>query len=455
MKTAIINNSFLSDGSKRIDPSFHLSESIRLKEKLALSSYQTTNVGKESEDIFFGNIFTRIFVKDANHGIPYVTASDMTKSTIDSGKFLSKKQAEKLSRLMLDKGWILISCSGTLGNVVYTNDLFESKIATHDLIRIIPNNKNILEGYLYAYLASKYGYILLTQSGFGGVVKHISPEHITNIPVPIFPESKQQAIHDLIVEASNLRVEANKLLEEAVNYFDLEYAPKDNIMTKVFAKNMQDLSFSWASYNNNKECDVIMDKIEDNCISIDSIADNIFVPPMFKHIYLNKDNGNPFLTGSELTQTNPRYYRWLSPRGVKNIQDYKVSTGTLLLYKSGTTDGGILGNVFIVDDNLNGACLSDHVIRIKIKDIKMAYWSYAFLKSKAGIRLLQRLATGTMIPFITPKRLKEIKLPIPNDFYDDITLKISSYLSKKTEANNKETQAIQMVENEIESWQKY
>jgi restriction endonuclease S subunit len=55
----------------------------------------------------------------------------------------------------------------------------------------------MLSGFLYAYLASKYGYTLLTQSGFGGVVKHINAEHVANIPVPILPESKQQEIHNL------------------------------------------------------------------------------------------------------------------------------------------------------------------------------------------------------------------------------------------------------------------
>lgn len=218
MRTAVIQNKSLLD-SGRIDPSYHLSESIKLKKQLLGSPYTLSTIGEKSEDVFLGNIFTRVFVKDAEHGIPYIAASDMTKASIDSGKFISKNQAKKLKRLMLDSGWILISCSGTLGNVVYTNDLFKNTFATHDLIRLIPDDKKMPSGFLYAYLASKYGYTLLTQSGFGGVVKHINPDHVANIPIPLFPESKQKEIHNLIVESANLRVEANLLLKEAQEKF--------------------------------------------------------------------------------------------------------------------------------------------------------------------------------------------------------------------------------------------
>ena len=65
------------------------------------------------------------------------------------------------------------TCSGTIGNVIFTNSTFEGRIATHDLIRVVPDDSKMLKGVVYAYLSSKYGYCQLTQSKFGGVVKHI------------------------------------------------------------------------------------------------------------------------------------------------------------------------------------------------------------------------------------------------------------------------------------------
>ena len=160
------------------------------------------------------------------------------------------------------------------------------------------------------------------------------------------------------------------------------------------------------------------------------------------------------MTGSELTQYNLRFYRWLSPKGVKNINDYKVKEGTLLLYKSGTADGGILGQVFIADKKLDGCCLSDHVIRVVIDNKQEAYWTFAFLRSKGGIKMLQRLSTGTMIPFITPERLENVLIPKPDENINWISDCIKKYIDDSSKSKQLELEAIAMVEAEIEKWSK-
>ncbi|HNX88783.1 MAG TPA: restriction endonuclease subunit S [Paludibacteraceae bacterium] len=453
MKIAITKNSWLHGSDLRLDASFHLSEGRQAKNTIQMLSVEKQNLSKISLKIYNGARFKRVYVSDENRGIAFMGSSDMLKSDFYGLKYLSKVYTKNISELLIKKDWILVSCSGTIGNTVYTSLDFDGKSASQHIMRIIPDNSKIKSGYLYAYLSSKYGYSLLTQGTYGAVIQHIEPEHIENIPVPIIPENKQLEIHNLIAESAELRVEANKLLKNAVNYFNQKYSSSKIETTKVFSKKISQINFSWAAYNNNIESDEIMNRFSIEKVAIKDISEDVFVPPMFKHIYLEKNNGNPFLTGSELTQQNPKFYRYLSTRGVKNIIDYKVQKGTLLLYKSGTTDGGILGNVFIVDDLLNGACLSDHVIRINMKEIRMSYWVYAFLKSNAGIHLLKRLATGSMIPFITPDKIKELHVPKPDDSFDWVANCISEYISKNTLSNIKENQAIQLVENEIEQWQ--
>ena len=451
MKTIIAKRIWLAESDLRLDASYHLSDG-----QLTLIAFKKSNIPTKplknvTDRIFYGGRSRRIYVNSPEFGLPFIKGADIIKADFSNLKYISRKRTPNLKEYFLEEGWTTITRSGTIGNTAYINKDFIGKAASDDIIRVIP--KSIPSGYLYAFLSSKNGKALLTHGTYGAVIQHIEPEHIENLPVPIFPTQQQQTIHDLILESANLRVKANEALEKAVNYFNNRYSDKLILTTKVFNKNINDLTFSWASYNNNIECDAIENIIGKDKLTIDEIATDVFAPPLFKHIYLTKDNGHPFLTGGELTQNNPRYYRYLSPRGVKNILDYKVTKGTLLLYKSGTTDGGILGNVFIVDDNLASACLSDHVIRINIPDLKLSYWVFAFLKSIAGIRLLQKLATGTMIPFITPERLKSLVFPKPNKDFDTVVNHVSNYLEKRVLSNNKENQAIQIVEKEIEQWQ--
>jgi hypothetical protein len=227
---------------------------------------------------------------------------------------------------------------------------------------------------------------------FGAVIQSIEPDFISEIPVPIFPKAKQQTIHDLIMESSQLRVEANQLLAEAINYFDKQY--KVTSLTKVFSKSLKKIDFSFAAYNNNVECDNIENLFGKDYILFKDIAESMFAPPIFKHIYLTSNNGYPFLTGAELSNYNKKIYRWLSKRGVRDIHSYQVQKDTLLVYKSGSIDGDAFGSVFIVDSMLDGTCLSDHIIRVIIKDKNIAYWVFAFLKSESGILFLKKKCNG-------------------------------------------------------------
>ena len=450
MKTGIVKHSYKPQSSLRFDASFHLSDGLVVKRLVAASPYEMLTIKDVTEDIFYGNRAKRVYVKKRNHGIPFLSSSDILQADLENVKLASKKYTPSIEQLTLKKGWTLISRSGTIGNCAFANAKHAQKLASEHVIRLVPNN--ILRGGLvYAYLASNHGHSLLTQGTFGAVIQHIEPDFIASLPIPKFPDDFQKRIDDLIQESANLREQATDALEEAIKYFDDLYPIKDSFR-QTFSLNLKGMKLGFAAYNNNLEVDEFVSAYECNSYKLKSKTSNVFAPPLFKHIYLNKDNGYPFMTGSKLTQFNLRYYRWLSPRGVKDINDYVVKRGTLLLYKSGTTDGGILGNVFIADKKLDGCCLSDHVIRVVFEEEKQAYWAFAFLRSKGAVKMLQRLATGTMIPFITPERLSEILIPNPDDNYDKITSLVESYINLNSKSKECEDAAITMVEQEIEKW---
>lgn len=450
MKTGAINYSIKAQAGLRFDASFHLSEGLVVKRQIASSPYEMLTIKDVSSDIFYGNRAKRVYVSKREHGIPFLSSSDILQADLENVKLASKKYTPCIEQMTLKKGWTLISRSGTIGNCAFANAKHAQKLASEHVIRLVPNN--ILRGGLvYAYLASNHGHSLLTQGTFGAVIQHIEPNFIASLPIPKFPDEFQKEVDDLIQESARLREEAADALEEAVNYFNGKYSINEKTK-KTFSLGLKELKLGFAAYNNNLEVDEFIGKYSIDAYELKNKTSKIFAPPLFKHIYLSKDNGYPFMTGSELTQFNLRYYRWLSPRGVKDINDYVVKRGTLLLYKSGTTDGGILGNVFIADKKLDGCCLSDHVIRVVFYEERQAYWAFAFLRSKGGVRMLQRLATGTMIPFITPERLSHILIPNPDDNYERITTLIEKYIDLNSRSKECEDRAINMVEAEIEKW---
>lgn len=212
MKIGVTSTKHFASMAFRFDPSLHLSEGLQVREVLANAPHGLLTINDVTEKVFLGNIFSRVFVKDKEHGRTYLAASDTVLANIETGRYLSNKQSNQLKHLWLQKDWILVTCSGTLGNVTYTNSTFEDKIATHDLIRIVPNDKHILKGVVYAFLAGKYGYYQITQSQFGGVVKHTNDKEVGKIIIPNFPESFQQEVNELIQESARLREEAAEAL---------------------------------------------------------------------------------------------------------------------------------------------------------------------------------------------------------------------------------------------------
>ena len=448
MKERIINSADLIK-SLRFDGSYHNAE-VNVYDSV-INSHSSHTLDYYCTEIFTSGRNKRVYTTE-KFGIPFLSNSDISSANpFLSCKYSSKKYGYD-EAAVLKKGMILTGRVGAIGQTAFVPAYFEKEKAmgSDNIIRIVVKSE-YKNGFIYAYLASKIGKLSFWKHATGGVQPFITDDMVGKLPIPDFPDSFQKEVDDLIQESVRLREEAIEALEEAVEYFNDKY-PINTKIRKTFALSLKELKLGFAAYNNNLEVDDFINVYKDNSYELESKTSNIFAPPLFKHIYLNKDNGYPFMTGSELTQFNLRYYRWLSPRGVKDINDYVVKKGTLLLYKSGTTDGGILGNVFIADKKLDGCCLSDHVIRVVFNDEKQAYWAFAFLRSRGGVRLLQRLATGTMIPFITPERLSHIYIPNPDEKFDRVVELIETYIKKNSESKEDEDRAISMVEQEIEKW---
>lgn len=453
MKYNVVNTKNVHS-TQRFDPSFHLSDAITLREKVENVPFEKVSIADATENVFLGNIFSRIFVKDAEHGIPYLAASDTVLANLDTGRYLSKKQASILSYLMLKKDWIVVTCSGTIGNVTYTNSSFENHIATHDLIRIVPNDEKILRGYLYAFLASKYGYNQLTQSQFGGVVKHINAEHVRNIKVPCFAEFFQEEVNDLVQEAARLREKAADALEYAISFFNTLFPIpfKDNCLGKVSSKEiMTSINKRFeASFHISEGKDIdkyIKEHYEWK--SLGEVCSNISRPDIFKRYYVK--NGITFLGGADIFLATPDSEKRLSKTKTENISQLVIKEGTILLPRSGT-----IGNVVWAHAGHAQKLASEHVIRLLPNDILRAGYVYAFLASKYGKLLIQRYIFGSVIQHVEPPHLKLIPVPIIDQkTMDDIHDKIMLYSSAMGKAIEFEQKAIHMVEQEIEKWNKH
>lgn len=394
-----------------------------------------------------------MYVKDSNHGIPFLSSSDILKADLDNVKFASKKYTPEIERMSLKKGWTLISRSGTIGNCAFANAKHAQKLASEHVIRLVPNN--ILRGGLvYAYLASKYGHSLLTQGTFGAVIQHIEPAFVGSIAIPLFPDSFQQEVDNLVQEAARLREEASDALEYAISFFNTLFPVpfKDNCLGKVSSKEiMTSINKRFeASFHISEGKDIdkyIKEHYEWK--SLGEVCSNISRPDIFKRYYVK--NGITFLGGADIFLATPNSEKRLSKTKTENISQLAIKEGTILLPRSGT-----IGNVAWAHAGHAQKLASEHVIRLLPNDMLRAGYVYAFLASKYGKLLIQRYIFGSVIQHIEPPHLKLIPVPIIDQkIMDDIHDKIMIYSSAMGKAIEFEQKAIHMVEQEIEKWNKH
>lgn len=120
MKTSSINYKASVQKGLRFDASFHLSDGLVTKRLIESSPYPLMAIGDVSSRIFFGNRAKRVYVTKKENGIPFLSSSDILRSDVENVKLASKKYMP-VSDMMLEKGWTLVSRSGTIGNCAFAN----------------------------------------------------------------------------------------------------------------------------------------------------------------------------------------------------------------------------------------------------------------------------------------------------------------------------------------------
>jgi type I restriction enzyme S subunit len=452
MKILTVKSLCFKESNLRLDSSFHLSDGRIVRNIIDKIPFQKRPLSELTNDIFYGGRAKRNYVKNIEMGVPFMGSSDMLKSTFDSLKFISKKLTKNLHSSMLFEGWTLISRSGTIGNTAYVNKDFIDKAASEHIIRIIPNEQ-IKAGYLYSFLTCKYGYALLTQGTFGAVIQHIEPDYLLGLPIPIISNSNQLKIHNLIHDSSDLRVQANKLLNEAINNFEKKISESKVQLGyqigKVSSKSLKSFHLRLDSQYQLLWKSLLKEqKNQIEYLPISDFAKNIFVGGRGKRMYV--ENGIPFLSSSDMMLYNPKRNCKKVSKNTPGLNSMLVSKYDILISRSGT-----VGNTVIVGDDLSNTAISEHALKLVIdKDKILPNYVYCYLKTTHGKKCLEASSFGSVIITLNEDLIGNIDLPIlDKETMSIINEKIENYISKMDLSTLKENQAIDLIEKEIELWQ--
>lgn len=446
------NSDWLLEEGNRLDGSFYLDKSRKTIIKIREKGIKTEPLENWIKAAYFPNRFKRIYVKEPRYGIKFLTTSDVLKYEYDDVKLLSKK-TKNLNKYILEKNQILVSRSGTIGNVSLVYDDTEGLLGTEDLIRLIPK-KGLPFGYIYAYLLSKVGSNLLISGSFGSVVDHIDPDHCKKLPIIILGKKKHEEIHNKILKVFNLRSQANKFIKDSLDLLyeqlKLPVLKKEkyyllNSSIKSWEINDYDdwfrLDANFYNFSSKKAVEIIKSKDKKivKKLKDKSVVSDIINPPRSSRIYVDSDVGIPYYSGANLSQFCKSGLKYLA-RIHKQINEVKVKRGWTLITRVGTT-----GVAYFVDDLKDGTCVSDNILRIIPSEDIIPEYLFLFLKSDYGKVQLHKIKTGSVQDYIPEEYVNDIWILIPNK-------KIQEKIAEKVKKAFQLRKRAEMIEEECKSY---
>ena len=451
MKSMFFSKTQMGNNGLRLDASFHLSDGASTRRALARIPYRRIPIGQTLSRSFYGGRDKRVYVNSPDHGIPFLGGSTMLKADLSGVKLISKKKTPNIENTILDSGWILVSRSGTVGKCVFSCGIHKGFAASEHVIRLVPNG-TMPAGVIYSFLASKYGYALMTQGMFGSVIQEVEPEYIESLEIPVFPEELQKKVHALITESAKLREEADADLKKAISYFD-------NQMPQVSKRFIGSISKSqivnhYHRLDSQYQLGIReMDSIHKTCqyeqIKISDLAQRIFVGDRGKRMYSAR--GIPFISSSDMMLFNAGRTAKTISKNNPGLESLIVHENDILISRSGT-----VGNVVIVGRDLAETAISEHALRLVIDKNKISpLYVFVFLKSSIAQFRMNFSAYGSVIITLNETMIGDIRVPILPQEQKDHIIELSGYYKDKlSEAAEKENEAIRLIEEEIEKWQK-
>ncbi|WP_026750677.1 restriction endonuclease subunit S [Sediminibacterium sp. C3] len=404
-------------------------------------------------------IFKRQFCQKTENALPYCQSSDVSNILEGSNVYVNKRQAISVGSVVAENQ-ILVTGFGTIGNTRLVNELSAGISYANNVCRI-QANAGFPYGYLYAFLSSKYGKSQLNKNASGSVVRYIEAPEIKKTLIPILQESKQQQIHDLIVEVSKLRVDANKLLKEAIVLLNKKlpyYEQSKKTMTgkssiKEIFHNYQQRIDSPTFVN---PAVIQQKKLQLSGIPFQTIREcgfQVTRPGIFKRIKVLSTSGLPYIKGSELNKLNPfGSCEYLSKNKTPFLDELQLKEDQILF-----TCAGTIGDLKLISKEFEEmkAIGSQDIIRIEEKSSNLPiYYLFAYLQTPIMQDYIQSLKYGSVIERVEPFHVDLIPVLIPDtDLKESICERVILYKSKNYEAFKLEQKAISLVEKHIETWQ--
>ncbi|MEW2402248.1 restriction endonuclease subunit S [Streptomyces sp. NPDC046862] len=421
-----VTSDWLADQRFRLDPAPYLSGALEARKLLERfpDTVRLDNVtAGHNGGIFNGPKFSRIYLDDPKHTVPFLGSTDMLEADFSFLPRLSTKIADKFPYLEVRPGMTLISCSGTVGRMAYARSDMAGIWSSQHVMKVAANTERIPSGYLYTFLRSKFGVPMIASSAYGAIIQHIEPHHIADLPVPRFDAKVEERIHRMVDLSAGLRARFQAGLVAATEDFfrcvglpeliDLRWHQQDrdlgfevtdlrpaSLRAMNYAERARRITAALASVPHQT-----LGKICSNGL--------LSTGPMFKRIDGDYGHDGVLLVGQRQGWwSRPEDGRVLSRAHTPRqcfVPDETVMVGAQGL----PSENGLLGRSMMVTGRWLRHAYSQHFLRVASSDQDVpGAFLMSFLRSEAALRVFRSMMAGSGPQSLHAGMLRDFPIPL-------------------------------------------
>jgi hypothetical protein len=299
---------------------------------------------------------------------------------------------------------------------------------------------------------------MMRSSQYGSIIKHLEPEHLSDIPVPLAADRIRRSVGNEIDTVFRLRDEAFEMIRTAEEKFSsaVGVLPMDALEEAGYSVSSLEISSGKRridGYHYNPQAAAVLAALRQSgrsIVPLHSVVEDVLLPERFARSPAPR--GEPFLDSEDIFKINPEITKFVTG-GRGGQAAYRVKRNWILLARSGQLYG-INGSTMLANAWHENKIISEHIIRVITKNdskaIRPGYLQMALGHPVFGRPLMLRLSFGTSVPEISPEDVKDFPVVRLRPKQEtEIGELVEGASTIRMEADEKENAAVQVVEKAI------
>ena len=444
----------ITSGTRRLDAEAYMSDGFVARNEIRRSGLRVRTLGELARiwKPFPGRM--KAIRVAPEHGVPFLTATQVFDIWPTPRKWIARSKTAGIEDRYVSPGWILVTCSGAVGNTMIAYSAHAGLVVSDDLLRI-ESHDDALQGYIYAFLRTRAGRAMMTSGQYGSVIKHLDISHLEETPIP-FVDHLVEPLAEAVTETFAMRDQAYQLDMKSRSKFSDALADQPQTLSKedgyvVKASQLFGGRRRLEAYAHSPISRFICQVYELNAETIVALGEvaQVYLPGRFKRIF--GEVGTAYLDSEPIFKINPEITKFLTPATDIDLDDYQVQRGSLLMARSRQTYG-LNGQAIIANDWHEGKVVTEHIIRIVpiAQEIRSGYLQTILSHPALGQPLVVSRAYGTSVPELAPEDIRQLPIPrLKRETEDEIAESAEQANELRRKADENENLAVARLEGEL------